>query len=195
MSELKKIPANTAAEICVKYEQAAEIMPLLSEGMSPVAFLDKLVEEDRLQEASRFLAHALPKREAVWWACLCAREALPDGGDETAESLLALAESWVRKPTDENRRAAMAAAEAAGFDSPASWAAVAAFWSGESLAPEDMPPVAPSDELTGTAVAAATMLAAFAGDPATSPDRFRLFLKNGMDVAQGGSGRAGDPMA
>ena len=194
MSELKKIQASTAAEICVKYEQAAEILPLLSEGMSPVAFLDKLVEEDRLQEASRFLAHALPKREAVWWACLCAREALPDG-DKTAEDLLKLAETWVRKPSDENRRAAMAAAEAAGFDSPASWAAVAAFWSGESLAPEDMPPVAPSDELTGTAVAAATMLAAFSGDPATSPDRFRQYLKNGMDVAQGGSGRGGDPTA
>jgi hypothetical protein len=195
MSELKKIQAGTAAEICGKYEQAAEILPLLSEGMSPVAFLDKLVEEDRLQEASRFLAHALPKREAVWWACLCAREALPDGGDETAEGLLKLAESWVRKPTDENRRSAMAAAEAAGFDSPASWAAVAAFWSGDSLAPADSPAVAPSDELTGTAVAATTMLAAFAGDPATSPDRFREFLKNGMDVAKGGSGRGEDPMA
>lgn len=195
MSELKKVQASTAAEICGKYEQAAEILPLLSEGMSPVAFLDKLVEEDRLKEASRFLAHALPKREAVWWACLCAREALPEGGDETAEGLLKLAESWVRKPTDENRHSAMAAAEAAGFDSPASWAAVAAFWSGESLAPAELPPVAPSDELTGTAVAAATMLAAFAGDPATSADRFRQFLKNGMDVAQGGSGRGGEPMA
>ncbi len=195
MSELKKIQANTAAEVCVKYEQSAEILPFLSEGMSPVAFLDKLVEEDRLKEASRFLAHALPKREAVWWACLCAREALSDSGDDAAENLLTLSESWVRKPTDENRRAAMAAAEAAGFDSPASWAAIAAFWSGDSLAPTDMPPVAPSDELTGTAVAAATMLAAFAGGPAASTDKFRQFLKNGMDVAQGGSGRSGDPLA
>ena len=192
MSKLKKIQAKTAAEVCGKYEQAAEILPLLLENMSPKAFLDKLVENDRLQEANRFLAHALPKREAVWWACLCAREALPDGGDETAEGLLKLAQTWVRKPTDENRRSAMAAAEAAGFDSPASWAAVAAFWSGDSLAPPDLPPVAPSDELTGTAVAAATMLAAFAGDPATSPDRFRKFLKNGMDVAHGGTGGGGD---
>jgi len=195
MSELTKIQANTAAEVCVKYEQAAEIMPLLSEGMSPEDFLDKLVEEDRLKEASRFLAQALPKREAVWWACLCAREALPDGGDETVENLLQLAETWVRKPNDENRRLAMAAAEAAGFDGPASWAAVAAFWSGDSLAPPDLPAVAPSDELTGTAVAAATMLAAYAGDPGTAPDRFRRFLKNGMDVAQGGSGRGEDPTA
>ena len=26
-------------------------------------------------DAVRFLAHALPKREAVWWACLCVRKA------------------------------------------------------------------------------------------------------------------------
>lgn len=191
MSELKKIQAKTASEICGKYEQAAEILPLLSEGMSPGAFIDKLVEEDRLQEASRFLAHALPKREAVWWACLCVREAMQDAGDESAEELVTLAETWVRKPTDENRRSAMAAAEDAGFDSPASWAAIAAFWSGDSLTPADLPPVAPSDELTGTAVAAATMLAALTGDPVTAPDRFRHFLERGVDVAQGGNGRGG----
>ena len=32
MSELNKIQAKTAAEVCGKYEQAAEILPLLSEG-------------------------------------------------------------------------------------------------------------------------------------------------------------------
>lgn len=194
MSELKKIQAKTAAEVCGKYEQAAEILPLLLENMSPKAFLDKLVENDRLQEANRFLAHALPKREAVWWACLCARDVVPES-DETAANLLKLAEAWVRKPTDENRRSAMTAAEEAGFDSPASWAAVAAFWSGDSLAPADMPPVAPSDELTGTAVAAAGMLAALGGDPVMAPDKFREFLDKGIDVAQGGSGQGGDPMA
>ena len=191
MSDLKKIQAKTAAEVCGKYEQAAEVLPLLSEGMSPRAFLDKLVEEDRLLEANRFLAHALPKREAVWWACLCARDAIPDS-DETAAELVSLAETWVRKPTDENRRTAMTAAEEAGFDSPASWAAAAAFWSGDSLAPPDLPPVAPSDELTGTAVAAVGLLAAYSGDPVTAPDRFRAFLDKGLDVAQGGNGRGGE---
>ena len=191
MSELKKINAKTAAEVCGRYEQAAEILPLLSEGMSPKAFLDKLVEEDLLQEANCFLAHALPKREAVWWACLCARDATADG-DETSKNLVTLAETWVRKPTDENRRSAMTAAEEAGFDSPASWAAAAAFWSGESLAPPDLPPVAPSDELTGTAVAAAGLLAAYSGDPLMAPEQFRRFLDKGIDVAEGGAGRGGE---
>ena len=194
MSELKKIQAKTAAEVCGKYEQAAEIMPLLAEGMSPKAFLDRLVEEERLQEANRFLAHALPKREAVWWACLCARDAMPNT-DETSETLIKLAETWVRKPTDENRRSAMTAAENAGFDSPASWAAAAAFWSGDSMTEPEMEPVAPPDELTGTAVAAAGLLAAFSGDPVMAPDKFREYLDKGIDVAQGGSGRAEEPDA
>ncbi len=191
MSELKKIQAKTAAEVCGKYEQAAEIMPLLAEGMSPKAFIDKLVGEDLVQEANRFLAHALPKREAVWWACLCARDALPDS-DETSETLIKLAETWVRKPTDENRRSAMTAAEEAGFDSPASWAAAAAFWSGDSMTPPEMDPVPPNDELTGTAVAAAGLLAAYGGDPVLAPDKFRQYLDKGIDVAQGGSGRGGE---
>lgn len=192
MKKLEKIGAGTAVEVCGKYTQSAEILPLVTDDMTPAALMDRLVVENRLQEASRFLAHALPKREAVWWACLSAREALSEGGDEMAETLLTLAERWVRKPTDENRRAAMAAAEAAGFDSPASWAAVAAFWSGDSLGPVGLPPVGPSDGLTGTAVAAATMLAASTGDPAAMPDRFRAFLKTGMDVAKGGTGRGGE---
>ena len=35
----------------------------------------------------------------------------------------------------------------------------------------------------------------YAGDPVTSPQRFEKFLKTGMDVAKGGSGRGEDATA
>ncbi|RYJ01820.1 MAG: hypothetical protein EON47_09530, partial [Acetobacteraceae bacterium] len=38
----------------------------------------RLEAAGKLIEACRVVAHALPKREAVWWACMCARGAPPD---------------------------------------------------------------------------------------------------------------------
>ena len=104
-------------------------------------------------EAARLVAHALPKREAVWWACMCAR-AVPDAS-LAATDLAALnaAEHWVRKPGDDAlRRACMQAAEKTGFRSPEAWAAVGGFWSGGSMAPEGLPAVPPGEHLTGVAI-------------------------------------------
>ncbi len=137
----------------------------------------------------RLVAHALPKREAVWWACMCAR-AVPDAAlsPNDAEAL-ERAEQWVRRPDDAARRAAMAAAERTKFDSPEAWAAVAAFWSGGSMAPEGQPPVPPPDHLTGTAVTGAVILASVRIKPERQPGRFVRFLGSARDIATGGAGR------
>ena len=69
------------------------------------------------------LAHALPKREAVWWACTSVRRAgAPQPGSPDLEALAA-AENWVRRPTEENRQAAKLAADKVDTDSPSNWAA------------------------------------------------------------------------
>ncbi len=39
--------------------------------------LDRLTAGGFLIEATRLVAHALPKREAVWWACMCAIHTAP----------------------------------------------------------------------------------------------------------------------
>ena len=87
-------------------------------------------------EATRVFAHALPKREAVWWACMCAGHTAPAEPAAADTKARELAEIWVRQQTDEIRRAAMDEAKKAGFQSPEAWAAVAAFWSAGSLAPQ-----------------------------------------------------------
>ena len=79
----------------------------------------------------------------------------------------------------------MPAAEAAGLDTPAGCLAVAAFFSGGSIAPEGLPPVPPSEPMTGTAVAGAVKLAAVLKDPARAPEKFAAFLKLGSEVAEG----------
>ena len=140
-------------------------------------------------EATRILSHALPKREAVWWACMCALHTAPADLTEADRKVRELAESWVRQQNMEAARAAMAEARRTGFQSPEAWAGVGAFWSGESLAPPEVPAVTPPPHLTGVAVAGAVALASVRGDAARQPLRLAMFLQSAHDIASGGAGR------
>ena len=152
--------------------------------------IERLEAQGLRAEAVRLVAHALPKREAVWWACMCAG-AVPDSGLSAADAAArTAAEAWVRQPADERlRRAAWDAAQKTAFASPEAWAAVAAFWSGGSMAPEGQPVVPPADHLTGVAVDGAVALAAARGHAQRSEARFERFLAAARDIARGGAGR------
>ena len=152
--------------------------------------LDRLEQAGLLIEATRLVAHALPAREAVWWACACSRHTAPSGANPAVETTLRdAAEEWVRRPTDEHRRAAMKQAETSGFGSPEAWAAVAAFWSGDSMAPPEAPKVPPQPHFTGLAVAGAVALAAARGPATRREARLQRFLAAAKDIASGGVGR------
>jgi hypothetical protein len=152
--------------------------------------LARLEQAGLLIEATRLVAHALPAREAVWWACACSRHTSPSGANPATETTIRdAAEEWVRRQTDEHRRTAMKAAETAGFGSPEAWAAVAAFWSGDSMAPPEAPKVPPQPHFTGLAVAGAVALAAVRGQAARREARLRGFLVSAKDIAAGGVGR------
>jgi hypothetical protein len=140
-------------------------------------------------EAARLVAHALPKREAVWWACMCALHTAPPDLPEPDRTAREAAELWVRQPTDAARRAAMQKAQATDFGAPEVWAAVAAFWSGDSMAPEGQPAVAPAPHLTATAVTSAIGLSAVRGDASRRAARLQRFLESGRNIAAGGPGR------
>jgi hypothetical protein len=157
---------------------------------SSFAALDRLEQAGFLIEATRLVAHALPPREAVWWACACSRHTAASGTNPAVDTTLRdAAEEWVRRPTDEHRRAAMKQAETAGFGSPEAWAAVAAFWSGDSMAPPEAPKVPPQPHFTGLAVAGSVALAAARGPASRREARLRGFLVSAKDIAAGGVGR------
>jgi hypothetical protein len=162
----------------------------LSDCKGSVEALEKLERAGLLVEATRLVAHALPAREAVWWACACSRHTAASGTDPSTEAKLReAAEEWVRKPTDEHRRAAMKEAETSGFGSPEAWAAVGAFWSGDSMAPPEAPKVPPQPHFTGLAVAGSVALAAARGPAVRRDDRLVRFLASAKDIAAGGAGR------
>jgi hypothetical protein len=151
--------------------------------------LDRLESEGFASEAVRVLAHALPKREGVWWACVCAAHTTPADLSDADELARLSAEQWVRQQKDALRRDAMSHAEAGGFMSAEAWSAIAAFWSGESLAPPGARTVPPLPEQTGTAVAAAVTLASVRGDGQRFAERLQRFLDSGRDILSGGTGR------
>lgn len=186
---LKKVVSPKAAALCQDIDLDPAAVQCLASDPSPVEFLNAFFERESYPDAVRFLARVLPKREAAWWACICTRGVLGPEAPPVAVQALAAAEQWVYKPTEANRRLAEAAAQATAFDSPASWAAMAAFWSEGSMVPEDAPAVPPADNLTAKAVAGAVMLAAVIGQPASIQEKYRFFLTQGVDIANGGNGR------
>ena len=92
-------------------------------------------------------------------------------------------------PTDEHRRSAMKQAETTGFGSAEAWAAIAAFWSGDSMAPPEAPKVPPQPHFTGLAVAGSVALAAARGPAVRRDGRLARFLTSAKDIATGGAGR------
>ena len=151
--------------------------------------VDRLETAGFLAEAARILALALPKRECVWWSCVCAAHTAPPDLPDLDRQAREMAELWVRQQKDEPRRAAFAHAEKAGFQTPEAWSATAAFWSGDSIAPLGQPAVPPGPELTGTAAAGAIALSAVRGDFSRQAARLKRFLESGRDIASGGAGR------
>lgn len=182
---LDRVSARTAAEVCSRFESGGEARELLRGDMSPRQYLDLLTEKQHYQEAVRFLAHALPKQEAVWWACLCAREAAGSAPAQQASAALEAAEKWVRNPTEENRRPAMPAAEAAGLATPAGSAALAAFLSGGSLGPSHVPAVPPPENVAAQAVAGAVILSVVSRELEKLQERFQAALARGREVGHG----------
>ncbi|PZW50995.1 hypothetical protein C8P66_101212 [Humitalea rosea] len=177
------------APLLPRLELDAEGLAALAGATDAVTGVERLAAAGRMSDAARLAAHALPKREAVWWACMCAR-AVPDPALLAADrEALEAAELWVRRPDESARRAAMEIASRTGFRSPEAWAAVGAFWSGGSMAPEGQPAVPPGEHLTGVAIAGAIVLSAVRIAPARADARFARFIAAARDIAAGGAGR------
>jgi Family of unknown function (DUF6931) len=190
IQSLTKVTAPRASEVCA-LAAAGGIALEAPEGQTPAQFLAALVAADSLTEAVQFLAFALPARESVWWACTCVRAQQAAGAELAPPMLAALeaAEAWVKEPSDENRRSAMERAQATAMDAAAAWAAIAAFWSGGSMAPKDLPEVPPPPHLLGVAVSGAVTLAAVQPDPQQADEKRQRFVAAGVDIANGGSGQ------
>jgi hypothetical protein len=161
--------------------------PLLADRPSSVVLLQRLERAELSDAALCLVAHALPPREAVWWACRCARHAVTGQGRLPADIAAAeAAEAWVRDPKSAHRARAYAAARRAQFQSAEALAALAVFWSGAE-ATLSMPATAAAAQL-GQTVENAVRVASYRGAPQARPLRLRHFLESAHDIDRGGAG-------
>lgn len=188
-----KLTDTPLADVAQLGELGEDARGLLPGATAPEGFVDSLIQAGLFDDAERYLANAMRPREGVWWACLAARAFAEFGGQLSPadQAALAAAEAWVFKPDEDNRRAAHERAMATQFSNPAAWAAMAAFWSGGSMAPPNLPAVPPPPNAFGRAVWGAVAIAVGmnAKSPADLEARHRRFLAEGFDIARGGNGR------
>ncbi len=147
------------------------------------AFIERLAEAAAWQDAVAFLAHALPRREAVWWAWQCARDAAGDKPAPAVAASLEATKSWIAEPTDAHRRAAFGAAEAAGLATSVGLTALAVFLSGDTLGPAEAPPAPPPPFAAAKAIAGSIHLTAAADVRANISERYAELVRRGLELA------------
>lgn len=154
----------------VKWTEARQITSILGwptsdqDSAPPEVVFDALRAEGRDQEAALFMGQALSRFEVVTWAARSVRDLVPPEprpAEVDADALKA-AFLWLQDPSENRRRAAFAAAEAATDTGPQRLCALAVFFSGGSLVADHLQPVPAPKDAAGKIAAGAVLTAAAA---------------------------------
>jgi hypothetical protein len=175
----------TALEIAEELELAGEPAAIAKTVATGPDLVAALAAAEMFAKAVRVQAHILPKRHAVWWGVNAVRELALADFPPTETAAVDAAAEWVIDPSESRRRDAEAAAGATKYSGPGSWLAMAAFWSGGSLAAPHLPEVPPDDKLTGQGVTNSLMIAATYQAPLLAKSRYRAMLATAVKVASG----------
>jgi len=179
---LSRIRFTSALSVFEAFPDLGYVAARPANDVDPLAHARALSTSSRPGDAILFISHLLPRREAVWWAIQCVRALAPEDADEA----LGAAETWVRTPEDDNRRAALRIANDSDRRKPTTWLAFAAGWSGGSLLAKDQKPVLAPPAACAMAANTAIMLAVAAGDPRAVLERISACADAGVRFADGG---------
>jgi hypothetical protein len=149
--------------------EQAGLQPALwpATGTAPQAYFDALRDEGRGDVAALVMASSLPRHEAIAWVTKALPNPSEDDPDYRSRRLiLDAARRWVDEPDDVNRRAVYALAESADTQWPETLLGLAIFFSGGSIAPEDLDPVTADPSVSAHLAAAALQTAAIEQLPA-----------------------------
>ena len=179
---LSRIRFTSALSVFEAFPDLGYVAARPANDVDPLAHARALSTSSRPGDAILFISHLLPRREAVWWAIQCVRALASEDADEA----LGAAETWVRTPEDDNRRAALRIANDSDRRKATTWLAFAAGWSGGSLLAKDQKPVLAPPAACAMAANTAIMLAVAAGDPRAVLERISACADAGVRFADGG---------
>lgn len=161
---------------------AAEDILARPNGESSLEFFAALATRPTPEEAITFGAYLLPRRKSVWWGHECVRSLIHLLTDQDLR-MLQLAEGWVREPEEAQRLTAMNEGMAARNKSPGVWIALAAAWSGGSMADSSLPKIPPPPYLTARAVNAGILGALARVDIKHRATTLKHFVDMGVELA------------
>jgi len=135
-----------------------DTVPEAAHGVAPAQWFAMLREQGRVFEATTFLAHALPRYECVVWA---ARTLIESGALVRSDPLVGATLRWIDDPSDHLRRAAGEAADRSGRARAGELLCQAVFYSGGSIAPEDLAAVNAPPQTCARMAAGAVLTGAY----------------------------------
>lgn len=188
-NQWKKVTAEKVPDIVDVNDLEADSQALLKPGMRPEVYIHELSAAEKWPDAIKIMSRALPPREAVWWACVCARQMDGFLGEKSELAALEAAEKWVFKPTDENRLAAFKRAQESHPKSAGTMSALAVAFSGPKMLVAEDQFMDVDTALFPQMVDAAVMAAACEKQGKKIIEQFQQFLKSGEDIACGGNGQ------
>ena len=185
---MNRIRFTDAADVFAAYPQLEHFAQRPTVPRAPLDYVRDLMNSPPPPAALAFLAHLLPRREAIWWGrqCVSAISPAPEPGVQ-------LAQRWVRDPDEALRREALAYSQASDLKAPGAWLARAVGYSGGSLLAPDQPVTLPAPDACAQAVNAALVLAATAAPATAVLPWIRAFAEAGIRFAQGEEARVVPP--
>ena len=177
--------APSVEEACRNLPLSDPARSLIAPEMTQLGYIGALLENGYFKDLFLFAAARLPKREAVWWGCLCAWHIeRPDPPPALAAAYQAVVR-WLEDPSEANRREAEAAAGAAPRQGLGTAIAQAVFYSEGSISPPGLPEVVPPRSLYIQVIANTVFLASRLADPVVTIERVRFFVRTGWEVLKG----------
>jgi len=187
---------DDAASATIAFASAAELAKHLAlEKEAPEIAVQAADAEDLVQklgaaedyvQAFRVRAYTLGQIPAVTWGCRVIDMVYNDKLPPIQVQAYQAAIRWIADPGEATCRAAEQAAGEADHEGPAAMLALAAFWSGDNIAPAESPSaVPPDDQLFTRAVAGALIQALYAAPDPPPEQQFASFLGVATEVESG----------
>jgi hypothetical protein len=175
-------PPSRAADLCKYFTLGEEARKKLEPEMTPEEFLQVLIENKWYSDAIQFVAHYLPKRQAVFWAMTCVKQYEVEINAEGKAALKAT-EKWIASSSEENRKATLEAANEADTTTAAGAAALAAYYSDGLPQTQDPKLNAKAFFMTAKLTTGAVLLTASA-DREQTLARLEAFTNKGVEIAR-----------